>query len=248
MLRNICRRGRLQALFQEGGPCSGITSLFSSALEIFRAISGTHLSQGPNTNTSHVQTDDAKFNGDGSQLSENTYMVILAYLQDLDPGANYVHRGAVPHRLDANVLTDYAQAKTHITWNSRKYSTHAAHPGGSSISYLLDDGRSMGAAFIEQIVEQSLFGVKRTFLVMKVHVHLSPQHEFLNPYTPRPGLNSALVYDLPCSSNLRETVIIEPERIVGHVPFRRCTSGAFGIDSPTMILVNSLHRERYRLD
>lgn len=238
MLRNICRRGRLRALFQEGA--DSVNTLFRSALDVFRH-SPWSKSSTPEADA-HLH-DDSSFNGAGTVMEDDVYTKLLGYLQGQSPHRNYRHKALVPHPLGTNfyVVSNYAQFIRHMMWKTRPYSIYEYHAGNSSISFLAEDG-SIHAGFIHRILKQSIDGKIRTFVVVNTHPLLSPEDQMLNPYAPRPGFQATVVYD--SSSHPPVQLVIEPEKILGHVAFRRRPSGTFGIRRPILIIINSLHRDR----
>ncbi|KAF6741488.1 hypothetical protein DFP72DRAFT_862125 [Ephemerocybe angulata] len=233
MLRNICRRGRLQAIFKEK-PLLGVNELFSSAMDLFRTASGTGAtSEGLEVHLQSTEAETALFNGSGTPLPEHIYNKLLSYLATKEPESIYRHRSAVPHPAGANVLTNYAQHQSHFIWKTRPYSIYSKHIGNSSISYVGDDGE-VNAGFIQSIFTQVLQRATRTFFVVHPHLPLSPADNALNPYSRYPGMLAAVVYDTYQPEQAQ--IIIESDRIIGHVAFRRRPSGTFGIDHPTLIL------------
>jgi hypothetical protein len=171
----------------------------------------------------------------------NVYAMLLAHLNRTQPQLNFRHLNLIPHPLDANVLTDFAQHDMHIEWKGRSYSIHRVHTGNSSISFQQEDG-STGAGFIQMIFKQNFDGQVKTFLVVSPHAPLEPNDRLLNPYNSMPGFLANVVYDRPVSPEHQS--IIEPNQIVGHVAFYRRPEGTFGITRPIMVIVNSLHRNR----
>ncbi|KAJ2913156.1 hypothetical protein MD484_g7265, partial [Candolleomyces efflorescens] len=230
MLRNICRRGRLQALVKDA-PLSG-NSLLASALSVFKG--GKGLIQSADTRTAGTIRH-------GHRVCVEIYTIILDYLNVTEPQSSFRHFNLVPHPLDANVLPDFAQHENNFEWKTRSYSTYQAHAGNSSVSFKRNDG-SVGAGFIQTILQQSLQNKPRTFLIISPHLPLTPLEEPLNPYRSMPGFLASIVYGK--QSQLQDWLVIEPHQLVGHVPFYRRSAGTFGIPRPTIIIINSLHRDR----
>ncbi|KAJ2911519.1 hypothetical protein MD484_g8896, partial [Candolleomyces efflorescens] len=244
MLRNICRRGRLQAMFEEGSK-KGINRLFSSALDILHGY-GRGVSAGISGDGKeglYSEIEEASFNGEGDRLPDTIYDGILELINSgsTNPQSLFCHQRLVPHPLNANVLPRYAQTRSHIGLHGRSYSVYRSHEGNSSVSYR-GHGGSTDAGFIQMIIQQVLNGRLRTFLAISPHSQLCLIEQAFNPYGSKPGFQATIVYDEPPS--LEHCVIVEEAQIIGHVPFYRRPSGSFGIKRKTLILVNSLHRDR----
>ncbi|KAJ3511686.1 hypothetical protein NMY22_g15575 [Coprinellus aureogranulatus] len=249
MLRSACRRGRLEGTIREGSVL-GTNMLLSSALDILsNSFEADVKGNTSNLDTSSSTHSDAvsRFYGTGKleALPDDVYDKILSHLQAYDAGSNYRHRSLVPHPAGANVLSHFAKKKRQITWKTRLYSKRTVHPGNSSISYMSNDDQTVGAGFIEEIFQQVLGNEIRTFLVVAPHHPLSEQHQIMTPYATRPGFQAVVVYDSDHLEHGEERVVIEPRSIIGHVAYRHRPAGTFGIPIPTLILVNSLHRDRY---
>lgn len=114
------------------------------------------------------------------------------------------------------------------------------HAGNSSISYR-DGTMLMNAGFIQTMwIHDSTAGVKKTYLLVEPHCHLSKKDEKNNPYTLLPGLKANIVY-AHLTTPIAHTVI-EINNVITHIPFYMHLKGTFRIKNSTLVLVNSLHR------
>ncbi|KAJ2916077.1 hypothetical protein MD484_g4344, partial [Candolleomyces efflorescens] len=240
MLRNICRRGRLAAIFERTATDLALNPLFSAATNIFQSFTNTSTSKNMD-NSMLSEEEAATFNGSGSQLPEHIYAKLLSYLSKFSLQSEFRHRSLIPHPADAQILSDYAQLRKHVKKGNRSYSTYDAHHGNSSVSYHNEEG-AIGAGFIDMIFEQVVEGRVRVFFVIAPHSPLNAVDELTSPYRSRPGFLANIVYDEPYSND--SLVIAEANAILGHVPFYRRPAGTFGISRPTIVIINSLHRER----
>ena len=191
--------------------------------------------------TSHTPLAEAQYNSQGKNLSAEIYDLILAHMNTLFPSSPLHHFKDLPHPMDAYVLPPMAVPLLHVYHKEHGYSTFSRHPGNSSISYQSKEGVTK-AGFIVSMWSQILMGKLHQFIVVALHKPLTADDEQKSPFTSRPGLLSTIVYNQP--PELCRQVIIQQEQIIGHVAFYRHPWGTFSIDAETMILVDSLHRNR----
>ena len=80
------------------------------------------------------------------------------------------------------------------------------------------------------------------FIIVSPHQSLSADDEQKSPYPSKPGFLGAVVYSQQPESYGK--VLIEPEQIIAHIPYYSRPSGTFDIEKGTMVLINSLHRNK----
>jgi hypothetical protein len=236
MLRQICRRGRLTASIQSsiasGNPSSKTLRILVSQ------HTQTDVEAEPLTMSTVAET---QYNGQGTNLPSQMYDLILRHINMLHPLSSFRHFKNLPHPIDANVLPKMAVPLHHIKYKERNYSTFSIHSGNSSISYRSKNG-SVDAGFITAIWSQVLMGKLHSFIVVSPHKPLSADDEQRNPYQSKLGFCATLVYSQQPESH--DKVVVEQEQIIGHVAYYIRPQGTFGIKEETMVLIDSLHRNR----
>jgi hypothetical protein len=236
MLRQICRRGRLTGFIQD---CISNQSPFSAALMVMFPNVMTPQSE-MSTVSSH---SEAQHNSRGQKLPSVEYNLILDYIHALRPNCLARHYKDLPHPEDAVILPPVAVPVTHITHKGRSYSTFSMHSGNSSISYHQADG-TVDAGFITSMWKQILYGESHLFIIVSPHSQLSADDASQSPYTSRPGFLGTLVYSQPPLSQKQKQVLIQQTQIKAHMANYTRPPGTFGIKAETMILMDSLHRNR----
>lgn len=223
MLRQICRRGRLDALLHDnalnGNPMAPAFSVLSP---------GTHL---------QTVNHDPK-----SILDSEVYEIILGYVNSACPNSTcFRHYKNYPHPLNANILPRLASEVKYMKHRGRNFSPQSIHPGNASISYRnADDFVVLGS--ILSIWMMDLNGEHRTFIIVSPHQLLSPEDQLRNPYANLPGFQCTVIYT---SSNTIQTVnVIEPKHIVSHTAYFKRPAGTFGILKPITVVIESLYRNR----
>jgi hypothetical protein len=173
-------------------------------------------------------------------LSPEIYDLILEYVNTILL-FSFRHFKQIPHPMDANILPRIAVQSNNLKHKERNYTTFSMHSGNSSICYKCKNG-DINAGFIISIWSQVLVRQLHTFVVVSPHEILSTADQELNPYKSRPGFLSAIVYSQ--KSEPHKQIVIEKEQIISHVAYYIRPPGTFGIKAGTMILINSLNRNR----
>lgn len=239
MLRQICRRGRLAGLTNIH---NNTDSLFNKASRLLFADPAKVSGASNLDNQSDVQA--AEFNSKGSTLPLDLYELILQHINAIDGPNTFRHRNALPHPLDAHVLPPLALPVSRIEHKGHGYSTFTSHPANSSISFFNGTLNTFDAGFIVSMWCQVLMGQTRTFIVVAPHTPLSDYDRTQSPYVTRPGFQATLVYSEPTPVLECRHVVLETPQIHSHIAFRDRPAGTFGIEQPTRILLDSLHRNR----
>lgn len=231
MLRQICRRGRLDALLHD---CSleaenPLASAYSLLLP-----TGSNAAPLPPSVTDH--------RAKGQSLTSEIYSLILEYVNTINPPSIlFRHFAALPHPNHAidHILPPRAVAVKHLKHKTRVFTPSSIHAGNSSISYKGPDGfLSFGS--INSMWEIMLHGVLRTFVLVAPRRHLSPEDQSQSPYQMLPGFLCTVVY----TKHLETYTVIEPENIISHLAYYDRPEGTFSIQVPTTIVIESLYRNR----
>ena len=227
MLRQMCRRGRLMARLRD----SSMQLIISDPIKTLSDIILEKLT---------LKEDPG---GAGLKIvPADVYNAILAYLNVQTPTSLLRHAQAIPHPDNASVLPRAAMPIRHIKHKGRDYSTFDMHSGNSSVHFRMESINT-DSGHIEAMWRYTISGILRTFIVLSTHQDdLSPQDEEKNPYASFAGFLSKIVYTRR-TDNL-SLVILEQDRIIGHVAYYIRPAGTFGIGRSTTVLVNSLHRNR----
>jgi len=221
MLRQICRRSRITTLLQREHntvPQNVVTALLGAS--------------------SNQATVSPKLH----RLSDHQYDAWLAHLNSSNGSEQLIrHRNKFPHPEGASILSPWVVPHKYMEYKTRTYSVYHMHPGNSSISFCLDD-KSTNAGFILSIWshEASPETSPTIYLLVSPHLRLLPRDARHNPYVDFPGLKADVVYAQRAEEN--KHLVIKASSIIGHVPFYARPKGTFGIKKPTLVIVDSLHR------
>ena len=229
MLRQMCRRGRLDALLGN----AGVEPSNKTAHPALQILSSAPVDVDSPVSFSALRQDN---------LPSPIYNMILRYVNTgRTTSASVRHLQQFPHPTDAEVLPPRAFSKKHLKHKTRNYSIFAMHPGNASVSYRTIDG-FLAFGFIKSMWQILLENRTRTFIIVSPHQPLSAVDQVHSPYSLRPGFQCTVVYSRPTA--MESWVVIETEHILGHVPYYERPSGTFGIHQKTMVLIESLYRNR----
>ncbi len=244
MLRQICRRGRLNGILRGtllSEPLSEPVSLGTSP-----SAGTTHSPAFGESQSSPISPlAEARHNFNGHHVSAPLYDSILSHLNRQRKAASKPHLRhytQVPHPPNTHILPPVALSRRHFKLLSCEFSTFDMHEGNSSVGYHGNDGHSLGLGFIQSAWSFLVDGWMEDILVVSLHKCLTPMDQARNPYLSWPGFQCTVVYsELSAES---EWIIIRPDQIIGHVAFYRRPAGTYGIQSPTTVLTESLFRNR----
>jgi hypothetical protein len=237
MLRQMCRRGRLEALFSDG---QFQTSEMKSIANL--------LSPGPpktsnNTNFQPITAvEGALMRMKTKELTQAHYILLFQYL--------YRHTGLpwravhmVPHPPDALVLPITISTLTHFKHRGHTYSTAKAHDGNSAIQFYGYDPHhcNVYTGTISQIWQIPIQNRVRVFILAALDKSLSPQEEASLPFHQYPRFNTRVVDGAPSE----QLVVLEPAHIISHTVVYRRPAGTFRINRETKVICLSLNRGRY---
>lgn len=243
MLRQMCRRGRLQALIQDTSSTTTNT-LVGAALDTLgrrQLVSDGSL---PRTGPALVLSkhDEAIFNAAGTNIPSDIYVKILLYWNDTHSPPHIHYNNLTYSLLDVDVHPKYAVPVHHIEQHTRTFSTKQKTPGASSISFTHPKTKMVDAGWILSMWRQALNGQLFTFIVVQPHTPLTEDDFHKTPYRNRPKFECALVYAQP--QQVRELVIIEEKNLQAHVAYVERPEKTFGIKEKIIILNNAVNRRR----
>jgi len=242
MLRQICRRGRFDAFIQDNavGVATSDTPVSTALQNLSPVLLSPKQSPQPTLRLSPIF--EAQYYAQAKPLSPIFYNLILAYVNNNPESTKtFRHFQQLPHPIDGNVLPPHAVVISYVEHKSRNYSVLSMHQGNASISFRRMDG-FVSYGFIQEMRQLVLEGQMRTFIIISPHRPLAPADDNSNPYPKWPGFQCAMVYSEPVG--IEQWIIIEEKHIIGHVPYYQRPSGTFGIRDGTLILIESLYRNR----
>jgi hypothetical protein len=231
MLRQICRRGRLDAL------------LHDQSLEADNPLGSAYRLFLPTRHSpSNAELSITNHRAKGQPLTSEIYSLILEYINVTSPpSAPFRHFAALPHPTHtvANILPPRAVSVKYLKHKTRLFTPSVIHAGNSSISYKGQDG-FLAFGSINSIWEIVLQGVLRIFVIVAPRQHLSPEDQSQNPYQRFPGFQCTVVY----TKHLETYTVIEPVDIISHLAYYDRPDGTFSIRAPTTVVIESLCHNR----
>ncbi|KDR65037.1 hypothetical protein GALMADRAFT_82353, partial [Galerina marginata CBS 339.88] len=227
MLRQISRRGRLEAKLHDGAdkaskklaPILDPPSLFDSK--------------------SHGD-DNLRVNSlwmiKASALNDSEYDTLLSYLHQT--GRPYRRWDSLPHPDGSLVLRTTVARPRQTVWNNHTFSCQKSHKGNSAIYFFDPTTQSRRTGFIEMIWELPLDNILRIFVVVRAHQILPPDIEAKAPFLHYSGFQTRILYSQPSN----ELIIIEPIHIITHLTTLERPTGTYGINCPTLVVCWALDR------
>jgi hypothetical protein len=162
MLRQICQRGRVEAVLADG--LTSTHPLYDAFLVL------TTPEKLLEHKTSRNTLDAAKPISRGDKLPPVIYDSLLAYIRLTDPAiCDYRN---IPHSTGDEVLPSVAKAITHITHRKRMFTTKNVHLGNSAVIFRDASGCSR-SGFIDEMWTTAVRGVLCTFIAILPHDELS---------------------------------------------------------------------------
>ncbi|KZV59474.1 hypothetical protein PENSPDRAFT_678949 [Peniophora sp. CONT] len=238
MLRQACRRARLQALLQDGASDQDALS------ELSAILTDTCVEADPTFAESglpheHPLSDEqlSTFLATGPMLEDAPYHLILDYVQNhLQPVQSF---NEIPAQPGIPVLPPNAHQLRTFTLDGRTFCDQLQHEGNSAVQFCDTHGTNR-TGFIQSIwilpVEQQL----QTFLLVRPHNPL-PGPEFQRtPYAHYQNLKTH-IYDATPSPYI---IVLEPKDILSHVTTLRRPAGTYGILRQTLVVCSALNRDR----
>ncbi|EJD34272.1 hypothetical protein AURDEDRAFT_131254 [Auricularia subglabra TFB-10046 SS5] len=169
MLRQICRRGRLEALIRDAVRKSTVLQKFCAVL-FPDALPEAVLSS----------AETATISSQNKELSPAHYQLILDYVNKSQ--AIWRHRDAFPHPPLAKVLPARARELRSITVAARTYAVKGSHLANSSILFTIPNTRARRTGFITSIWTLPMDGKLRTFMLVQPQEDLTAEEYRLTPY------------------------------------------------------------------
>lgn len=237
MLRQICRRGRLEALLHDGALDEDLRTLYSTLLP----ADIPH----PTPRDLGVSSEaQAKFLQSAPRLSDDDYQLLL----------NHVNRGGLLwhdcntgwHAHGALIFPPNAKPLTTITHSGRNFSTYAAHPGNSCVYFLppAQPGQPASGEYATGFITK----IWQVLLPPKYHIIVQVNHHtglrrvedrIRGPYRNLPEFQTKIV-----SLDLGNHVLISLGDIIGQCVFWRRPRGTYSIDEDFYVVNFGLHRGR----
>ncbi|KZV99787.1 hypothetical protein EXIGLDRAFT_579620, partial [Exidia glandulosa HHB12029] len=175
MLRQICRRGRLEARIRDGSDNPEVQKLYSLL------VPGA-ASSAPRALTAEDEIALHKYD---APLSESDYDLVFNYLHSRD--GTWRRYDALPHPPQPRIVPLRARSIVTTEIAGRTFDIHQSHIGNSSIRfYMPGNPAETSSGFIKAIWTMAIEGELRTFLGVHTHVALAAPNAPLSPYIDLP--------------------------------------------------------------
>lgn len=230
MIRQICRRGRLEALVRDAARRTQNFYLRKLCNVLFPSPDPGSLSS----------AEEGRVLAHGVELDEGDYDLILGHLNMWH--TTWRHRDALPHPPRSKILPHRASSRTSVVLKDRTFTTKSSHRGNSSVQFFTpyETPTQKQSGFIERIWSIPLDGTLRTFMIVRPHVSLEPDDAARSPYINLPDMHTCLVATA-IPDILR---VIEPAHIICHVTLYRRPKGTFGLSTSAYVASAALDRGR----
>ena len=231
MLRQMSRRGRVDALLQDGlqdGRMNGLANILQPAVKT--------------SDFSPTPLDSAEIAAvfkKASNLPRDAYDALLVYLQAT--GHQYRAYDAFPHPPNALILPPRVELPLQVHRGDHTFSCQHSHEGNSTIQFRNPHTQEHDTGFIEAIWRVPLEGAMHTFFVVRPHQQLPNSEEEQAPFVHFPGFMSRIVDTVPS----KQLMIIQPVHLITHLTTFRRPSGTYGIPRETIIICWALNRGRW---
>ncbi|KAL1738962.1 hypothetical protein HDZ31DRAFT_77951, partial [Schizophyllum fasciatum] len=273
MMRQMCRRGRVEALLGEtDGEDSSLLRQLAEALEpeapTIEIEAEARDEGGESIATSDEEAEGSIFPGAHSPLTVDeladfmskasrlpipSYQAILRYLRSTGRAylSAYTHDRppGTPHRFQAPVLSPIAVCPLTINLRRdqegyRTYSCQLSNASGSAIRFYNPFTQHFDTGNIMHIWRIPLAdNTVHTFVGIQPHRPLTPAEERRTPYSHAPHLLCRLADARPLDSLL----VVEPVHIVTHVAVLEKPPGLFGIQKKMLAINWAFDRGRWNL-
>ncbi|KAF9020178.1 hypothetical protein BDZ89DRAFT_958581 [Hymenopellis radicata] len=239
MLRQMCRRSRLDAYLQDRSTQDPMIQEFTSILAQDKV--SLHESNDP-LNSAQI----AKILSEGESLDGNHYTLLLQYLNSSEE----LYQSAmqtIPQPRGTRILPTAAKSLRHVIFDNRTYSLHAVKEGNSHIQFYIpgDPVQRVETGRIERIWQLPL-ETMRTFFLVRQHHALTPAQSQFSPFSFEPctHLQAKLVNADPGLY----IHIIEPKHVITHLVVYKRPRGAYRIPADTLAISWALNRDENRAD
>lgn len=235
MLRQICRRGRLEAILQQTAD-DDIPALTTDLRKLLRSHSAYEKYGPARPLLSGSKT--AKMLAEGTAMSHVHYRLLLDHLNR--GRAIWRHYTAPPNSPGSKTLPHFARHRSEISHDGRTYSCRTAHEGNSCISFFAAQNVARYSGFITAIWSLPLDGVERTFLLVQLHDMLSFDDNAKSPFSTRPRLLCRLAPAAPAGRQ----EVVELHQVISHLAMWKRPRSTYSIDTDTIVLCGALDRGR----
>jgi len=227
MLRQISRRGRLEALLQDKQD--------EASQNLAPILAPENLSGGGPPGVLKP-SETAKFFTKALMLPDADYDALVNYLQFT--GRPYRHWKNLPYPPNPRILPTRAEFPPQVSQNGHTYSCERSHRGNSAIYFYNPLTQQYRTGFIQSIWRLPLEGSISTFIVVQPHRSLPPQEETKAPFLQYSGFRAQIFDQQPSN----ELVIIEPTHIITHLTTFKRPAGTYGINGHTLVVCWALDR------
>jgi hypothetical protein len=234
MLRQLSRRGRVDAMLKDGltsgdALSNGLAQILQekeeSADYAHRPVSPAQI---------------AEILKKAPVLPSEQYAALLQYLQLT--GRQYRDFRELPHPPNALILPPRAELPLQMHRGDCTFSCQKSHEGNSAIKFYNPYSREYDTGFIELIWRIPLEGAMETFLVVRPHRRLPFLSEADAPFERYPGFMTRIVDAAPLDDTALQ--IIEPTHIITHLTTFRRPERTYSIPQKTLVICWALNRGR----
>jgi hypothetical protein len=225
MLRQMCRRGRAEALLQNHP---------SNFANILLHKDKPNLIQNPRL----TGIEQAEVLAKGKRLTDADYSRLLAHLAST--GLPWRAYNAVPHPHGALILPPTALHPTEFHWDNHIFSCFRSHRGNSAMLFCNPSCDVQYTGFIESIWQTPLQDTLQTFLCIQLHKLLPQGDEEKAPFLHHPDFQIKIMDASPSE----ERHIIRPSQIITPIATYDRPSGTYGIGTNILVICWALNRGR----
>ena len=232
MLRQLSRRGRIDAMLKDGLDTSsdGLAEILQENEK--PPADYAHSPVSPVENVAILKNTPI--------LPPEHYTALLRYLQFT--GRQYRDYLQLPHPPNMLILPPRAELPWQMNCGNHTFSCQKAHEGNSAIQFYNPYSQEYETGFIEMIWRIPLEGAMETFLVVRPHRRLPFLSEAGAPFQRYPGFMTRIVDAAPLDDNALQ--IIEPAHIITHLTTFRRPEGTYSIPQKTLVVCWALNRGR----
>lgn len=231
MLRQMARRGRLEAQFSD---------------EQSKNTPAGHLAQilQPSTAASRKWTQPlselevAQILAKAKDLESEDYQMLLQY--QISKGQLWRSCYNMPHPPNSLILPPCAMKPQEFKLGDQVFSCYKSHRGNSGIQFKDPKDGSILTGFIDEIWEIPLESHMQTFIMVQKHKTLQSAILEQAPYPSFPLFETTVV----SAAASDRFCIIEPRHILTHLTVLRRPKGTYGIKQDILVICWSLNRGR----
>lgn len=231
MLRQITRRGRLEAKFSDEQSKDTFVGQLAQILQPSTAASKK--ATGPLT-----ELEVAQILAEAKDLDLDDYEMLLQY--QISKGQMWRSCYQMPHPPGSLILPPCAMKPTRFKLGDRVFRCQKSHRGNSGIQFKDPIKHTVLTGFIQDIWQIPLENHMQTFVMVQKHKLLSSAVLDQTPFPSFPFFQTTLVD----AAESNRFCIIEPRHILTHLTVYKRPRGTYGIPRDTLVICWAANRGR----